>query len=73
MTHGARISGPISSEREVIFEQWRFPLGGKMATLTITGDERINAGDIDALIEISHLFKRSILRDISPRDPEYQI
>ena len=49
-----------------------------MAVLTITGEREIEPQDMDALLEISHLFKRSILKRHRERAartamPEYEI
>lgn len=70
----ASVSGSVPP----LIEQWRFPLGEHMAVLTITGEREIEPQDMDALLEISHLFKRSILkrhRERSARTamPEYEI
>lgn len=45
-------------------EQWRFPLGSHTATLTITSQPgcEIAPEDIDALFEISLLFKRQVMK-----------
>lgn len=53
---------PCSAPR--IVEQWTFPIGGKMATLTIvaTDASQVNPDDIDALFEITLLFKQQIMR-----------
>ncbi len=62
---------------DAIIEQWKFPLGGNMATLTITGDA-VEPEDIDALFEISLFFKQQVMKrakESSARTdfPEYEI
>jgi len=68
----------VSGSAPTLIEQWRFPLGEHMATLTITGERELEPQDMDALLEISHLFKRSILKRHRERAartamPEYEI
>lgn len=77
---GQRSAGSSEARGSVppLIEQWRFPLGGHQAVLTITGENEIEPEDIDALLEISHMFKRQVLkrhRERSARTaaPEYEI
>lgn len=55
---------PGSCSEPRLIERWTFPLGAKMATLTITATEgsKVNPEDIDALFEITLLFKQQIMR-----------
>lgn len=62
-----------------LIEEWSFPLGGHRATLTIVSEPggTIEPEDIDALSEISMVFKRQIIKRQQERQqknaPEYQI
>lgn len=77
---GQRSAGSSEARGSVppLIEQWRFPLGGHEATLTITGHSELEPQDIDALLEISLLFKRQVMKRHQERTartaaPEYEI
>lgn len=59
--------------RKQIVHNWQFPLGGKAASLSITGWTEITTDDMDALIEVSTMFKAQVARSNAPTEPEYSI
>lgn len=51
--------------------QWQFPLGDKVATLSIAGSTNLVIEDMDALLEIAGLFRLAIERGNRLTDPDH--
>lgn len=70
-----QVGNRIGAPRELrTLERWCFPIGEKVATIYIVGKSPVDVLDIDALIEISKLFRKSIAgRPENNPEPEYHI
>lgn len=61
---------PVSTRKTY---QWRFPLGGKTATLHIAGESKLVTEDMEALIEIAGMFRASVVRGNRTTETDYEI